>query len=1171
MSVTFTRAPLVSVGDPLRSSDIAAQSDAINSRLRSGLAEPWRVMFLYASLFRQIRNPDNGLFPPDLEFFKFYQHLSQATPWPEAEAGMPAGINVTSSLASFIYGVEGPGVLSESQNLNAVPLAVPGSASMPATPREHWVLGKFQRGAVDISAGVSGAPMLDAGDQFFKLYQGPKSKHGNAFGGYLAGPEEDLECPDKSIPLIHFLTNTKTGAVTSFTSSCDAVGESGTNVAYIFETETSIFVIKISGAVQVFDRLTFMQGPYSGATKLRKTSAKMIDRVLAMFASEHRGTDDQRKASGGLLNNSFDFQKFFSSQYLLAPARGLSVGGSLVSDYPEFIGYFNGGLPAGHELKRGTSTGYPVTTGFVISSCLVEVKGFFDGPLQLEFLTNGVVKETAIIHCDANGLGSNVIQFRAPVIAGSVFGVRLVGAIQPHNSGSVTVEIAEVRDYKPRIFDAYAFLRLAGFRDGGGIDGGGSVETGAAQIFQRYVTNGNCTNATGLVAVPDALSAINQSGVFETARQLSKVVRIIPRQNLVSYEVANGKSILVFKRNVFGVGFADAFEGLLDVKHVAEKQGWTNEWLMGVEFKSATDLGNNTGIFRPEVYADHYSINNRCLFFSNELTVTNNKRLGWHVAGDGRDAQANIIAEAPSSFNFAKLDATGNINSLACTTLDCETKRKNFYKSCRIYEPWPEVDTVEALVVGGEERVKVAFKTRLRSTSGEVGGATDTISPDLSTASYSDADISAIKNEPFRTDENGIREYLFLQAKGINCCVTPAGTFIDQVGNRALNSTTPPAGTFGTCFPDFVFVKLIPTPYLDNNDTQEDHDSPVDFSREVQKEIYLRAICEGFVDGKATTDNCASNPGLYAFTYESLNFQAHGKAWPTLLTLAERPEGARGFWPIPNTIMRAEKFNQFSKAINLLDRVPLMLPFLLEKKTTSNTGSAEVSGIAWPNTSTVGCVSSNQTSRGLQSPVNPVTMAAGTPSAWVEFSGAQYIFSVLSLAKTCGTANETSWVNFQTNDKLEIRAKPSEPDQRFALPDAIRSMVDGFQTSFTAKITRNESYRLKSLVLTSAASEQCGAARFFDTVSNTGYRFLTAGNPVSEVFCETFLGGETFDCLTYTPPDGQPAYTPRGDSFFQGDGSGSGGTANCSDGWTANLRLDILGGNSDMFLQIPLV
>ena len=86
----------------------------MNSRLISGCAEPWRIVYYFASLFRQIRKSDGDLIPPNLEFFKFYQHINPVdATWPDAAPGDPAGVNVASVLGGYIYGVD-PLLKSES-------------------------------------------------------------------------------------------------------------------------------------------------------------------------------------------------------------------------------------------------------------------------------------------------------------------------------------------------------------------------------------------------------------------------------------------------------------------------------------------------------------------------------------------------------------------------------------------------------------------------------------------------------------------------------------------------------------------------------------------------------------------------------------------------------------------------------------------------------------------------------------------------------------------------------------------------------------------------------------------------------------------------------------------------------------------------------------------------
>jgi len=1171
VAITFVKSPFINVGDLLKSSDIAKQSEAMNSRLRSGLAEPWRIVYLYASLFRQIRNSDGLLsFPANLEFFKSYQHLDPAkASWPEAEAGDPAGVNVTSSLGSLIYGVDAPNIPSEFEVLDGVPLTVPGTISLPETPLEHWTLGKYQRGAVDASLGASAAPMLDVADQFWRLYQGPTSPHGNAYGGYMAGPQYGDDCGNGVQGLNHKLTNTKTAAVIDFLATCAGLLESGTNVHYISETESTIYVVKIDGSVEVFDRQDWMQGPYTDEVRLRKTAAKMIDRVFAMFASEHRGSDSQRKINGGSLENAFDFQSFFTKQYQLAPARGATTGGDIYSIYPEFtIGLVtaNSAVP---PMEIGS---YRAADGFVIASGLVTIKAASTGAVQtltFDITKDNVVVQSFSIQTDIAGVGSSIFVINDPIGTDSVFGINLASATVA-GGDEIRVEIAELADRKPRIFDAYALLRLAGAKISGSLDGGGQSESDATGIYNRHQQNCNVTNAYGLSAVPDAPAYINQSAVFETARQLSRNVRIIPRQQLLGYEVKDGKSILYFKRFAYGSSLMDAFDGIAPtaeeiaknvqangIRAKAPAKGWSNEWLMGVDFKVSSAFSNNTSIWRPEVYADYWSLNNRCLFHAQELGNVNqsilndkNPRLRKHIAFGEATDNGNLIAEAPSSFNYAKKDniVYGNLNSKNCNADPaCEANRLKFYKSCRIYEPWPEIESV---VQNGTDEVKVTFKTRLRSTVGEVNGATSGNIPRILNA----GDLTALAAEPFRTDENGIREYLFSQGAvnnvTHNCNMT-------QAGNKAINQQSNElGGVYGSCYPDFLFVKLIEKPYTDepyDNNDQDSEDTPVDFLRETQKEIYLRAICEGFVDGGTTaTINClgGATGGLYAYTYETLNYEAHGKAWPTLLDSVDRPDSPRGFWPMPNTIMRAERFNQFSAAINLLTKVPLMMPMVAQYRTTVRNGSKDVDGIGWPSTSADVCAypMSSQDTRALMPSIGGLALVDDTPSLWFDWSGNQVLSATASLFEgSCGTTG-TNWKQVNSSQRLEIDIQPAS-EQLNALPPDLRALVEELKVSTVAKIIKNEVAQKANVVSVDTSSEPCGPAYFFK--NGTGFVFLPEGP--EETFCGVF--GGSYDPLDY--------YSPRGASFIQGDSGGA-----CVAGWQANLNIELLGGTSDNFVEI---
>jgi len=1182
VATTFPTSPSVEVGEVLSSTKLAQQADAVNARLRSGLGEPWRIVFLMASLFRQMRNPEGTAFPPQFEFFRFYQHLDPSVGQWGAPVGDPGGINVTSSLASFIYGVDSANIDSEYSNLQSVPLLTTDDTP-PTTPSEFWTLAKRQRGAVELVTGYSAAPMLDASDKFWQLYQGPRSPHGNAFGALLPGPSEASPCPDGTVPLEFKLTKIGSNPVVtvSWTTDCDLTPvtgtQVGTNVAFIFATETLWYVVKINGSFETFPRSEYIEGPYTEQAKLRKTSAKMLDRVIALFASEFRGSLEQRELLSDRLSYAFDYQRFFTSQYLLAPARGQVVGDSIIPLYPQAKMDCSETNAKGARLTFNGGGGYPVTSGFVIASAIVRAFGLPLSSLTIDFRVGENIAEQLSIFLDSTGNGEALHTFSNPPKAGSALIVTIGDRIEGKAGARIEAEFAELKEHKPTIWDAYTLIRLSTGAVAS-VESQGTTETGAKEVFRSYVTKGCVTSINGALSFPDAPENINQSAIYETARRLSKNVRIIPRQQLLGYEVTGGKSILYFKRHAFNLGFVDAFEGIAPtaaeilknanangIRAVAPSGGWSNEWLMGVDFKNSSGFNNNTSQFRPEVYSDYFALNNRCLFHSASLASGVNSRTRNHfVPGLANVATStlngNLIAEAPSSWNYGPTDNYGSsLNLEVCGAMDtdCITNRLNFYKSCRIYEPWPEIESVTSQMEGGVEVAKITFKGRIRSTVGETWGAPATISRDISTWNITD-----LKAEPFRCDENGIREYLWMQSSGVKC-------EFNQAGNFALDATLAslPSGLAGACFPDFLFVKLIEKPFADDNTAQDTKDSPVTFDQEVAKEVYLRAICESFVDKLTTVNlNCVTNfSGVYNYTFENLQHQAHGNQWLPLMSKGDRPDAPRGFWPVPNTVLRAERFNQFSQAVNLLDTIPLMIPIKVEGRLTTKSGTKLHTGIGWPNPADACAVPNVAAVRALVE-ISNIEMPTVVVGAWFLISGTQNLTAISVLSEgVCGAGGE--WTQIQDTDSLEIRTVLDLGDQLSALPPTISTMVTNGEASVLYKTVKTENYNGIEYSVSSAGTYCCGAidsvdptichGTWFHDGATHGYNFPSLGS--AETICRVSDGLQIHD----------PAleFTPRGVSFIQGDGGASGG---CSGGWAAYLVVDVLGSAFDRVLKIPL-
>ena len=191
MSLTFTRAPIVSKGDLITSKQHRLLSRAFNDRIRAGLDCDWRIAWLHFNLWRQVRSPDASgiVFPTQAEFFDAYQSLEpevhQGATWPVSGPGEPEGMNLANPMAQFVFGID-PALDREDVRLN---LGIPFLVTPTPTLEDFWELGKAQRGAYEPSTGAQNTPALDRAQDFFRVVQPYWSPHGKSYGGYLPTPE----------------------------------------------------------------------------------------------------------------------------------------------------------------------------------------------------------------------------------------------------------------------------------------------------------------------------------------------------------------------------------------------------------------------------------------------------------------------------------------------------------------------------------------------------------------------------------------------------------------------------------------------------------------------------------------------------------------------------------------------------------------------------------------------------------------------------------------------------------------------------------------------------------------------------------------------------------------------------------------------------------------------
>ena len=193
--VTFREVAQVAVGDDVTSAQMIQLAGAINDRIRSGLGDPTRrIHFYMQAMGRQIRNPDSGgtLFPKVDELRMDYEHIepSSGAEWPLTGPGDPEGSMCRRSSADCVFGSEAGGFDSEDLRLSD-PMES-GGVDMDygtGSALDLWELGKRQRGAIDVAAGIIASPAFKAAQSHFAIIQSARSAHGNAYGGYQPVPE----------------------------------------------------------------------------------------------------------------------------------------------------------------------------------------------------------------------------------------------------------------------------------------------------------------------------------------------------------------------------------------------------------------------------------------------------------------------------------------------------------------------------------------------------------------------------------------------------------------------------------------------------------------------------------------------------------------------------------------------------------------------------------------------------------------------------------------------------------------------------------------------------------------------------------------------------------------------------------------------------------------------
>lgn len=1004
MGITYPAAPLVNPGDAILASQLAAQADAVNARLKMGPSCPWHILYYALSAFRQVRNPDGTLFPSQVEFFTAYQNVNPGdASWPDAGPGDPTGANLASQWSLFVWGDGGTTVYPEADRLanpavGGLNLSVTDPAS-GVSPRGYWNAAKGQRGAWDPANGNIGSPALLAAVSHGFIRFRESSPHGVDWGGFLPSPEYVGPCatPSTGTPNANYtrvFTKLDGSGTTQTYGTCP---ENAGDLAGVYQTPFAYYLFLFGGSVVTLPANLWVEGPYTTSPQLRKTQNNFLDRAVNAFASGFRGTAAQGGGTGGL-SGSFAFRDFMTRQYLLAPQRGSTgTDGVTVSPvYTRMTASGTGMVAVGTVLSSART----VDAGSVVTGFYVEAQGLspvgvaaggarYGGAVQV--WRDGAVVGRIDLVSQSDGTYQGLLILNNST-AGGVWSVSTLTALIGSGAISVFAECTELMVYKPSVADAYLVLRCGGVEFSGALDGDGPGCGYATSIYLDYAQKGVITSHQGHVALPGSTDVINSNAVYEAARQMSKAVRMVPRGNLIGYEVSGGLSVLYFTRYALGLSGAvpvdlfdgigpartaittpvwgrtyqvkgatgqtvtyrsavyhpgDSFAGVQNggdvtgtgtvwevdgIRHVAEPANWTNEWVFGAELYPQN--GSDSSVWKPSAYADVIGPLNRCIFGDPAAAI--DERLSQHFAfGNSSVAPWAILQpEAPPEYNYCPAVVPAEygfsrVNDIRCTDGDSTCVDQRR----AFYQSCQMLvpwPEVDSVTADDAGVMKVTLKSRVQYCP----TAPETISKDISTW-----DGATLDGEGWRTLENGIRRYLLYVATGQPGAV--------MIGDQAFHSGVASGFTdqpTASIFPRLYFVKQIPKPWTGSGSLVV-QDSPTVHDGQRQTEWYLRAMCPAYVDGVTTAANaCTTNPyGPYDYTFDALVFQASGgtskwvsglpSATTAWLTAADiRTDKPMGFGSLPTYRMTAEGFQLISKMINLLNRIAVRIPGALQSR-----------------------------------------------------------------------------------------------------------------------------------------------------------------------------------------------------------------------------------------------
>jgi len=1057
-------------------------ANAINDRLSQGVGDPCQRIHAYIfGLTRQLRNSgDTGVnFPPSYEWQSTAQYLDpNVYPLPDsAPAGDPAGANIANPANAFVFGSTAMNMLGEGDRLS-IREVTPGVyegilLELPNNPTEYdkWVNQKYNRGGIDPITGNYTSPAFDAsisGDMYPDVW----TFYLKSYGGYLPVPElNPIPCyqigggakPNKYLKL----TNKETAAVITFDGTCDPATTTNCGVHFdctnhvqgIYQSTYYYYVVFYNGTIQQYDKRIWMEGPYTAGGELKRPFGDQItSMMISPYIATFRGSKEQRSGSCiDIESMAFDNQYFFTHQYQLSPAYATSSGTNLVIEYPtaSIVG----------PINSGSISTYICHEGFVLGGYYLSGSGLQD-TASLLFIGNNKTFSASVVTEDTNTFDidndiANIYLSRSLVAGEQIY-----------------LELSELMKAKPELKDAYLVLRTSTANDtipANQPDNIGYNYISSKEAFDNYKKYGGIINQHGSIAVRQDTQYANVNPTWQSANDLiDKWTKIINETSLEKYEVSGSLSVLHFKKRYPSSGvMINPWTSMLDsentssncIRNTASISGWSNEWLMHLSLKPWSH--SNTSIWNDVVYGSYYNNVTRqhvlCRDMDPDMFV--HFQSTPHTSNGADNIPISTLYDgemySPEGLSAYNYDRCNIINYNSYT----EEDRIRFFKSCQVYPKDYTIHDLRVYQEGGEEYIKMTLNSRLQSHP----AAATSYSTDVTTWDNNNLNF----DQDYRTDENGIMQWLIWKKLGL----IPQAI---KTGDTSWNANPTMFEVLkGSIYPTFYFTKLIPKPYIkqprDTDHTDKDK-TLMTMDQPLQAYLYIRGMCEGFIDGKAP-NGCVigATTTAYDYQWENLCYDAFGNTWFNFLE-EERPDKPQLGAALPNTRYYSKFMTNLSKCINLLYRARLAVPWYLEARNHLYKGEAWVD-ITWGNCST------NDGVYVIDNVNIPTTPTFVSSTAWAEAS------TMVSIAgcEWKGEIHPTIYNRIKiisSRTTAEYRFQLTEPNFIYALPPDVYNLFISGQNGFYGKLTTtNISNELYTVATSEESYIRCGFP-YYGTLPN---------------------------------------------------------------------------------------